>query len=240
MHNTLKIIKSKIIVHRKLTLLFALTVILVGTCLFVADLYMGTAVKDKIYRNIEQIPHKKAALVLGTAKFYKGRENPFYENRLDAAVELWTAGKIEAILVSGDNSRKEYDEPTNMKIDLIDRGIPPEYITIDYAGFRTLDSVIRADEIFGLDDYIIVSQPFHCIRAIFLAEKHGQKVIGYCAKDVISPAGIKTRLREVLARMKAILDVATRKEPKFLGNKEVVAYKMPTIESSNINKAQID
>ena len=184
--------------------------------------------------------HKKAALVLGTAKFYKGRKNPFYENRLDAAAELWTAGKIEAILVSGDNSRKEYDEPTNMKMDLIDRGIPPEYITIDYAGFRTLDSVIRADEIFGLDDYIIVSQPFHCIRAIFLAEKHGQKVIGYCAKDVLSPAGIKTRLREVLARSKAALDVAVGKEPKFLGKKEVVAYKTPIIECSNINKVKID
>jgi SanA protein len=221
----LKNVKSKIIVHRKLTLFFIIAVICGGIFLLVTDLYIGTSAKDKIYRNIEQIPHKKAALVLGTAKFYKGRKNPFYENRLNAVTELWASGKIDAILVSGDNSRKDYDEPTNMKRDLIDRGIPPEYITIDYAGFRTLDSVVRADEIFGLEDYIIVSQPFHCIRAIFLAEQHGQKAIGYCAKDVISPAGIKTRLREVLARSKAVMDVVTGKKPKYLGKKEVVVYK---------------
>ncbi len=236
MRKMLKNIENRIIAHRKLTLLFTIVLIIGGTFLLVTDLYIGITVKNKIFRNMEQIPHKRAALVLGTAKYYKGRTNPFYENRLDAAIELWTAGKIDAILVSGDNLRKEYDEPTNMKMDLIDRGIPSEYITIDYAGFRTLDSVVRANEIFGLKDYIIVSQPFHCTRAIFLAEKHGQKVIGYCAKDVVSPAGIKTRLREVLARSKAVMDIATRKEPKFLGKKEVVAYKTSTIKNSNITK----
>ena len=111
------------------------------------------------------------------------------------------------------------------KEDLISRGVPAEFITVDFAGFRTLDSVVRAEEILDLDDYIVVSQEFHCERAIYLAEKKGQKVIGYCAKDVSGPAGIKSILREYLAKPKAVLDIIFGKKPKYLGEKETIIYR---------------
>ena len=172
------------------------------------------------------MPHRRAALVLGCAKYTHGRPNIFYQNRLKATVELWQSGKINAILVSGDNSRKDYDEPTTMKSDLVAKGIPAEYITIDYAGFRTLDSVIRAERIFGLEEYIVISQPFHCRRAIYLAKQHGQNVIGWCARDVKGYFGIKSRLREILARNKAAFDVLIHKQPMYLGKRESVTYKI--------------
>lgn len=193
--------------------------------LFMADLHVGSFGDDDLYRNIEEVPHKRAALVLGTAKYFEGRRNLYYEYRLDAAAHLWHIQKIDAIVVSGDNSRKDYDEPSNMRMDLVGRAVPSEYIAIDYAGFRTLDSVVRAENIFGLEDYIVVSQPFHCCRAIYLARKHGQKVIGYCARDLGGTIGFRNRLRETLARAKAVLDVIFKKGPKYLGKKERVNYR---------------
>ncbi len=120
------------------------------------DFYVKSFAKDRLYYQVEDVPNKKTAVVLGTIKYISGRKNLYYEYRLNAAANLWKAEKIKAILVSGDNSRKGYDEPSSMKEDLILRGVPAEYITVDYAGFRTLDSVVRAKEIFDLDDYIVV------------------------------------------------------------------------------------
>ena len=190
-----------------------------------ADFYVGSFSVGRLYYNINDVPHRRAALVLGCGRYFDGHINQFYSYRISAAVQLWKAGKVEAILVSGDNSWVDYDEPTSMKADLVAKGIPAEYITIDYAGFRTLDSIVRAKKVFNLKDYIIVSQPFHCSRAIYLASQQGQDVIGWCARDVKSAAGLKMRLREVLARNKALLDILTNKNPKFLGKQERVTYK---------------
>ena len=204
-----------------------LVLIIIGICCVMGiDIYVKSFAKGKLYYQAENVPNKKIAVVLGTTKYTHGRKNLFYEYRLNAAVDLWKAGKINAILVSGDNSRIGYDEPSNMKEDLISRGVPAEFITVDFAGFRTLDSVVRAKEIFDLDDYIVVSQEFHCERAIYLAEKKGQKIIGYCAKDVSDPAGIKSILREYLAKPKALLDIIFGKKPKFLGQKENINYRV--------------
>jgi SanA protein len=139
---------------------------------------MKSEAKAFIYHDVDNIPPKRAALVLGTAKYLKsGNVNYFYTYRIDATDKLFKAGKIKAIVVSGDNGEEEYDEPTQMRDDLIARGIPKEYITLDYAGFRTLDSIVRAEAIFDLSDYIIVSQQFHLDRAIYIAHAKGQKVL---------------------------------------------------------------
>lgn len=200
------------------------SILFVLLLLFAADRYVVSFSKDRLYTECDTVPHKRAALVLGCGKYVQGRPNLYYRYRIDAAAELWEAGKIDAIVVSGDNCRKGYDEPTSMKADLIERGVPAEYITIDYAGFRTLDSVVRAGAVFGLEDYIVVSQRFHCQRAIFLGQHHGQSVIGYCAGDVYGAAGFKMRLRESLARAKAVSDVLFKKSPKYLGEQEKVQY----------------
>ncbi|MHC5139231.1 MAG: SanA/YdcF family protein [Planctomycetota bacterium] len=205
------------------TLLFLVTLGFVA--LLWADIYVGSFSKGRIYRDVSGIPHRHAAVVLGCSKTVQGRPNLYYLYRIDAAVQLWKADKVDAILVSGDNSRADYDEPSAMKADLIKNGVPEQYITIDYAGFRTLDSVVRAEQVFGLTEYVIVSQPFHCRRAIYLASKQGQSVIGYCAADVDGSSGVKVRLREVLARIKAVLDVITFKSPKYLGDKESMNYR---------------
>ena len=181
-----------------------------------------------IYTSTKDVPQKKAALLLGTAKYMRGGgRNYFYTYRIRATVALWEAGKVKAIVVSGDNGTKRYDETTTMYNDLVKAGIPARYISKDYAGFRTLDSVVRAEAIFDLKDYIIISQKFHLERALFIAKAKGQKAIGFAAKDIPgTAAAYRMKAREYLARAKAFLDVyVLGTEPRFYGDKVKVEYK---------------
>jgi len=185
------------------------------------------AVPD-LYHTINKVPEKKAALVLGTAKYMVGGgKNYFYLYRIRAAAELFKAGKVKAIVVSGDNSTKYYNETSKMQKDLIKAGVPSQYITLDPLGIRTLDSVVRAEAIFDLKDYIIVSQKFHLERALFIAKAKGQKVIGFIAKDIPgTAAAYRMKAREYFARAKAFLDVyILHTTPRFDGKKEKVNYK---------------
>ena len=175
-------------------------------------------VKESMYDNITETPSKKVGLLLGTAKYVKGGWiNLYYTHRITAAVELYKAGKIEYILISGDNGRESYDEPTLMKEDLMAAGIPESAIYLDYAGFRTLDSVVRCKRIFGELDILVISQQFHNERAVYIARARGIQAVGYNAQDVNAKYGFKTRIREYLARTKMFLDLWFKKEPKFLG-----------------------
>ena len=192
------------------------------------DLYISKQADSDIYSDVNKVPAKKAALVLGTAKYMiGGGKNYFYTYRIRAAVELFKAGKVKTIVVSGDNSTKYYDETGKMQKDLVTAGIPRKYISVDPLGVRTLDSVVRAEAIFDLKDYIIVSQKFHLERALFIAKAKGQKVIGYKAKDIPgTAAAYRMKAREYLARVKAFLDVyVLHTKPKFDGKKEKVNYK---------------
>ncbi|SFZ98450.1 SanA protein [hydrothermal vent metagenome] len=189
--------------------------------------YISLSTESKIYDSVKDVPKKEAALLLGTSKYIsKGKKNYFYVYRIRAAVDLWRSGKVKAIIVSGNNEGKYYNEPKQMREDLIKAGVPKQYITEDNSGFRTLDSIIRAKEIFDLDEYIIVSQKFHLERAIFLAKAKGQKVIGYAAKDIAGTAAAKRMVvREYLARYKAFLDVfILNTKAKDYGKKEKVNY----------------
>ena len=174
-----------------------------------------------IYSSSSTIPNNRVGLVLGTSKLtVDNRLNLYFKYRVDAAVELYKSGKIQKILVSGDNSYVGYDEPTDFKNALIEAGIPPEDIHLDYAGFRTLDSVVRAKEIFGLGQVTIISQEFHNQRAIFIADYYSVNAIGFNARDVAGTGGLKTNMREKLARVKAVLDLYLfRTKPKFLGER---------------------
>ncbi|MBD3789367.1 MAG: YdcF family protein [Campylobacterales bacterium] len=188
---------------------------------------MTHSAKADIYTDLRKIPPKKAVLLLGTAKYIaKGKPNYFYTYRIQAAEELFKAGKVKAIVVSGDNGTKYYNETIRMQKDLIKAGVPKKYIALDYAGFRTLDSIVRAKEIFDLDDYIIVSQRFHLERALFLSKQKGQKAIGFAAKDIPgTAAAYRMKTREYFARMKAFLDIyLLDTKPKFFGKKVQVIY----------------
>jgi SanA protein len=177
----------------------------------------------RLYDRIEQTPESPVALVLGTSKYVNGTLNVYYITRIQAAAALFHAGKIHGILVSGDNATMQYNEPTTMRKDLIALGVPGEYITLDYAGFRTLDSVIRAQKVFGVRHLTIVSQGFHCARALYIADAIGLPAIGYCARDALNGNRLSIRSREILARALAFTDIhIMNRKPKFLGKQEVV------------------
>lgn len=183
---------------------------------------MSKDAKPFIYSSVKDIPAKKVGLLLGTTKYLKGkRKNYFYSYRIDAAVKLYKSKKIKKIIVSGDNSTKRYDEPTSMQEDLIKKGVAKKDIVLDYAGFRTLDSIVRAEAIFSVKDYIIISQKFHLERAIFISHKKGHKSVAFIAKDIKNtPAALRMKVREFFARAKAYIDIHFLKtEPKFYGKK---------------------
>jgi SanA protein len=173
-----------------------------------------------MYRNIEDMPYNKVGLVLGTARHQVGGGvNPYYQNRIDATIELYKAGKISYVLVSGDNGSVYYNEPNTIKKDLVEGGIPEKKIFLDYAGFRTLDSMIRARIVFGLDSVTVISQEFHAERALFIASKKDLYAIGYGAKDVEGSRGMKVQLREYFARVKVFLDLIFNTQPRFYGKR---------------------
>lgn len=169
------------------------------------------------------VPETKTALLLGTSKtLNNGQPNAYFANRIRATWDLYKSGKIQYIIVSGDNSRKDYNEPEDMQQALIEKGIPEDHIFMDFAGFRTLDSVVRAKEIFGQQKIIIISQKFHNERAVFLARQNGMDTFGFNAGDVNKYAGFKTNMREYLAKSKAYLDLLLGVEPKFGGKKIII------------------
>ncbi len=207
----LKLLKKSLKTLFILSLLLALTII---ACYF----WIEIETKDRVYSDINKIPAKKVALLLGTAKYSKyqrGTLNQYFKYRIDAVVKLYKAKKIQHIIASGDNRTKYYNEPIAMQKSLIERGIPKTAITLDYAGFRTLDSIVRCLKIFSQNDIIVVSQAFQNKRAIFIGDYYGMKIIGFNAKKV---PYIKTQIREYFARFKAVLDLYILKtSPKFLG-----------------------
>jgi SanA protein len=174
-----------------------------------------------IYDHPDQLPPNDIGLVLGTGpELINGRPNPYFESRMDAAVELYRAGKVKHLLVSGDNGTKEYNEPAAMQDALIERGVPATSITLDYAGFRTLDSVVRCREVFQREKFTVISQSFHNERAVFIARAYGMEAIAYNSDQVRHFQRSWLRIREYLARVKAVLDVyVLRKQPKYLGDK---------------------
>ena len=212
--------EKKEIDMKKILKLITICIILLIGSIFIPNKIIISNAEELTYNSISEIPKNKVGLLLGTSKYLaNGNINLYYKYRINATSELYKSGKIDFVLVSGDNSTKSYDEPSTFKNDLITKGIPEEKIFLDYAGFRTLDSVIRAKEIFGLEAFTVISQKFHNERAIYLAKKYGIQVVGFNAKDVEGRSGFKTKLREYFARTKAVLDVITGKSPKFLGDK---------------------
>lgn len=188
--------------------------------IWLSNFWVRKNAESVTFTNTKNIPSNKVGLLLGTSKYVRsGNRNLYYTYRINATVALYKSGKIKFVLISGDNGSKKYDEPTMMKKDLIARGVPKSKIYLDYAGFRTLDSVVRAKEVFGQKSITIISQPFHTERAIFIAENKGIKAVGFNAKDVSNRYGIKVQMREKLARVKMIIDLIFGIKPKFLGDK---------------------
>lgn len=185
---------------------------------FLCNFLVERNARGRLFQDTKNIPYNKVGLLLGTSKYLaKGRINLYYKFRVEAAVRLFKAGKVDYILVSGDNRFKNYNEPETFKSDLIEAGIPADRIILDYAGFRTLDSIVRAGAVFGQKSFTVISQPFHNERALYLAKSFDMDAIGFNAKDVRGSSATKIKIREYLARVKLMLDLVFGKEPKFLG-----------------------
>lgn len=207
--------KKKIIVASLFLIVFAIL-----TAAFICNKIIVDTAKNKLYADALTIPYNKVGLLLGTSKYgSRGYNNPYYDFRIEAAVKLLKSGKIKYIVISGDNSSVDYNEPEAMRSDLISAGIDSGVIYLDYAGFRTFDSIIRLKEIFGQNSVTVISQRFHNERAIYIASKLEIAAIGFNATNVGSKAGLKTQLREKLARVKVFLDFLIGTNPKFLGAK---------------------
>ncbi len=175
---------------------------------------------SEIYSNVNLIPKNKVGLLLGTSKFMDKAKmivNPYYQNRIDAAVALYMAGKVDVIIVSGDNGTQYYNEPKLMKEDLIARGVPESHIIMDNAGFRTLDSILRCRDIFGQDHFTIISQQFHNERALYIANHKKLGCVAYNAAD--GDKFWEVTIRERMARVKMMLDLLMNKQAKFYGEK---------------------
>ncbi len=188
----------------------------------IPELLVKLHASDRIFDTAEDVPKNRVCLLLGTSKSSSLGPNPYFHNRIDATANLYKAGKVERILVTGDNGTKRYNEPTDMRDALIKKGVPKDDIVLDFAGFRTLDSVVRSKEVFGQDRITIVSQRFHNERALYIAKWKGIDAVAYNAADVTSKRAWKVLLRERFARVKMFIDLIIGTEPKFLGKKEPI------------------
>lgn len=190
----------------------------------VANVWIVESTANKVFSTYDSLTNHSVALVLGTSHLLmSGAPNPFFDNRMETAAKLYKNGKIKHFIVSGDNRTKYYNEPFEMKKALMKLGVPSGAITLDYAGLRTLDSIVRSREIFGQDEITIITQAYHSYRAIFISDYYGIDAVAYVAQETTTLETEKVHWREYLARAKAILDLYVLKTaPRHLGQKEPI------------------
>ncbi|MFI9149526.1 vancomycin high temperature exclusion protein [Streptomyces sp. NPDC053367] len=176
-------------------------------------------VTDGRLRTTADVPRTDVAVVFG-AGLWNGEPSPYLAHRLDAAAELYRAGRVKVVLVTGDNSREEYDEPDAMRAYLVRGGVPDGRIVSDYAGFDTWDSCVRAKKIFGVDEAVLISQGFHIRRAVALCEDAGIASYGIGVAEPHDSTWYYGGVREILASGKAALDAVVEPDPRFLGPRE--------------------
>ncbi|MFF0199591.1 vancomycin high temperature exclusion protein [Streptomyces sp. NPDC005017] len=176
-------------------------------------------VTDGRLRTTADVPRSDVAVVFG-AGLWNGEPSPYLAHRLDAAAELYRAGRVKVVLVTGDNSRKEYDEPDAMRAYLTRHGVPDRRIVSDYAGFDTWDSCVRAKRIFGVDEAVLISQGFHVRRAVALCEEAGVRSYGVGVDEPHDATWYSGEVRDVVASGKAALDALFEPDPRFLGRRE--------------------
>ncbi len=205
-----------------ITAFFAVVLLLLA-----CNIWVILSTTGQVYSEIRDIPANRVALVLGTSKrFADGKPNTYFHNRIDAAARLYKEGKVKHLILSGDNRTQYYNEPRDMRKALMDRGIPDTAITLDFAGLRTLDSMVRSKKVFGQEEVVVVTQKFHTYRAVFIGEYYHINTIAYAAEDVPFRESMNILFREFLARPMAVLDLyVLRKNPRHLGQPEQIGKK---------------
>ncbi|MFD2572207.1 vancomycin high temperature exclusion protein [Spirosoma soli] len=175
--------------------------------------------RNQIYFDINELPTNDVGLVLGTSKFVRtGKENLFFRYRMEATARLWKEGKVKYLILSGNNDSEYYNEPVDMQRALMKLGVPESVMTLDYAGYRTFDSVVRCKDVFNQEKITIISQNFHNARALYIGNHEGIEAIAFAAQDVPDGYSFRTLIREYLARPYALLDVYVLRPQPEKGN----------------------
>ena len=190
-------------------LVFVAIMVMIGLFVVIGcQIAVTSAAKGRMYDDVKEIPHREVGLLLGTSPLGRsGRPNQFYLHRLDATVALYNAGKIDRVIISGARRGDDYDEPAEMKNDLVKRGLPDSIFVLDGEGHRTISSIVRTKEVFAEDSVTIISQKFHNERALFLARHNGVDAIAFNAENTSSRRWrLKMVLRESMARVKAVAE----------------------------------
>ncbi len=205
--------------RKKIALLLASCSVLTLAAIGFARAMIAKEAAPFVTAQISDLPFCRTAVVLGCSRsLSNGRPNQFFQNRIAKAAELYHSRRVSKLIVSGDNSRSSYNEPQDMKSALVELGVAAEDIVCDYAGFSTLDSIVRAKQIFGQTQFIVISQEFHNLRAVFIARSKGIEAYGLNAPNVSRANSARTLLREELAKVKSVVDIwILNRQPKFLG-----------------------
>ena len=204
-------------ISKKIFKIVVIAIAAVMLFILFSNIWVIESTRSQIYKS-ENAQFNEVALVLGTSKrTSSGGENRFFAERMNTAAQLHQNNRIKHLIVSGDNGSKYYNEPRDMLVALGNLNIPDSVVTLDFAGFRTLDSVVRSKEVFGQHSVTIITQEFHCYRSLFIANFIGMKAVAVSADDG-GPIGISLAIREMIARTVAVLDLYVfQRKPKFLG-----------------------
>lgn len=192
-----------------------------ATIVLICNWWVVYNTRDQIYFDINELPSNDVGLVLGTSKFVRsGKENLFFRYRMEATARLWKEGKVKYLILSGNNDSEYYNEPVDMQRALVKLGVPASVMTLDYAGYRTFDSVVRCKDVFNQEKITIISQNFHNARALYIGNHEGIEAIAFAAQDVPDGYSLRTLVREYLARPYALLDVYVLRPQPEKGNWE--------------------
>lgn len=204
----------------KWTIKSTIVLVFAGAMLvLVCNWWVVRTTEGQIYFKIDQLPANDVGLVLGTSKFVRtGKENLFFRYRMEATARLWKEGKVKYLILSGNNDSEYYNEPADMQQALVRLGVPASVMTLDYAGYRTFDSVVRCKDVFNQDKITIISQNFHNARALYIGNHEGIEAVAFAAQDVPDGYSLRTLIREYLARPYALLDVYVLRPQPQKGN----------------------
>lgn len=202
-------------------LLFLLALVLLGVILVLsivlANFRINQVSKDFIFYDINQIPNAQAVLILGAKAWPNEVMSDILHDRALTGLEVYKAGKVEKILISGDHGQRDYDEVNIVKSFLLESNAEPQDIFLDHAGFDTYDSLYRARDIFKIKSIIIATQNFHLPRAVYIAKKLGLNAYGLSSDKHIYLGMERIQIREALAKVKAVLNIFLKSKPKYLG-----------------------
>jgi vancomycin permeability regulator SanA len=201
---------------KKILKLILISIIILIIFIFCVNFYI-ISFQKYTYEKIDNLPSAEAVMVLGAKVYNNGNLSDILKDRAQTALEVYESGKAQKILVSGDHSRKDYDEVNAVKKYLLENGVKPEDIFLDHAGFDTYDSLYRAKHIFKINSIIVSTQKFHLPRAVYIGKSLDLETYGIVADKHIYRSALTNNLREILSRTKAFFNVNFDAKPKFLG-----------------------